>query len=163
MSVASERGTSGRSTNRNRSSSGTGRASTRGRAPSNGQKSSAKRPSARTAAQPRASQSRAKSQRSASSQRSSSAQRSNPSQRTAISSIVVPVASATIGVAGGVLLGRNARQRGRKIFGVELPPINVEFKDLTQQIGNAGRQFGKLAREVQAVREKAEQIGRAVS
>ncbi len=73
------------------------------------------------------------------------------------------MATATIGVAGGVLLGRNARDRNRKLFGMPLPSVNVDFSDLSQQIGQAGRQFGKLAREVQAVREKAEQVGRAVS
>jgi hypothetical protein len=73
------------------------------------------------------------------------------------------VATATIGVAGGVLLGRNARQRSRKLFGIPMPTINVDLADVSQQIGQAGKQLGKLAREVQTVREKAEQVGRAVS
>jgi hypothetical protein len=44
-----------------------------------------------------------------------------------------------------------------------MPTINVDLADVSQQIGQAGKQLGKLAREVQTVREKAEQVGRAVS
>jgi hypothetical protein len=75
----------------------------------------------------------------------------------------VPVATATIGVAGGVLLGRTALQRNRKVLGVPIPSVKVDLADVGKQIGEAGRQFGKLASEVRTVREKAEQIGRAVT
>jgi hypothetical protein len=34
---------------------------------------------------------------------------------------------------------------------------------MTKQIGEAGRQFGKLAGEVRAAREKAEKISKAIS
>lgn len=76
--------------------------------------------------------------------------------------IGISAISATIGVAGGVLLGRKALQRDRKVLGVSVPS-KVDFGDIGQQIGEAGRQFGKLASEVQAVRRKAEQIGRVLT
>jgi hypothetical protein len=71
------------------------------------------------------------------------------------------VLGATVGVAGGILLGRS-RNRGRKVLGIEIPN-KIDFSGVTQQIGEAGRQFGKLAGEVKAVREKAEQVGRVLN
>jgi hypothetical protein len=62
-----------------------------------------------------------------------------------------------------VLLGRTALKRQRKIFGVALPSkVDIDLGGITQRIGEAGRQFGKLAGEVRSVRERAEQIGRAL-
>jgi hypothetical protein len=68
-----------------------------------------------------------------------------------------------LGVAGGVLLGRTALQKNRKFLGMPVPGVKIDLADVSKQIGEAGRQFGKLAREVQTAREKAEKIGRAVS
>ncbi len=78
---------------------------------------------------------------------------------------MIPAATATIGVAGGILLGRKALPHPRKVLGVPVPKarIKFDFDEVSKQIGEAGRQFGKLAGEIRAVREKAEQIGRAVS
>ncbi len=68
-----------------------------------------------------------------------------------------------IGVAGGVLLGRTALQRQRKILGIPLPSkVDFDLAGIGHQIGEAGRQFGKLAGEVRTVRERAEQVGRAL-
>jgi hypothetical protein len=78
----------------------------------------------------------------------------------------VPAVSGAVGIAGGILLGRNALQRNRKVLGISVPS-KVDFSGVSQQIGEAGRQFGKLAGEVRSmtgevrgVREKAEQIGK---
>jgi hypothetical protein len=71
------------------------------------------------------------------------------------------VLGATVGVAGGILLGRN-RSKGRKVLGVDVPN-KIDFSSVSQQIGEAGRQLGKLAGEVKAVREKAEQVGRILN
>jgi hypothetical protein len=71
------------------------------------------------------------------------------------------VLGATVGVAGGILLGRN-RNRNRKLFGFEIPN-KIDFAGVSEQIGEAGRQFGKLASEVRTVREKAEQVGRVLT
>jgi hypothetical protein len=82
----------------------------------------------------------------------------------------VSALTAGIGVAGGVVLGRTALQRYRKVLGIPVPrKVDVDFGnvsrgigDVAQQIGEAGRQFGRLAGEVQAVRRKAEQVGAAL-
>jgi hypothetical protein len=79
-----------------------------------------------------------------------------------VSRFVVPVATATIGIAGGVLLGRNGRSKHRKLLGIEIPD-KIDFSGVGGQLGEAGRQFGKLATEVRSVRQKAEQIGRALN
>jgi hypothetical protein len=41
-------------------------------------------------------------------------------------------------------------------------PTKVDFTGVGEQIGEAGKQFGKLAGEVRSVREKAEQIARVL-
>jgi hypothetical protein len=81
----------------------------------------------------------------------------------------VPVVSGAVGIAGGILLARNALQRNRKVLGITVPS-KVDFSGVSQQLGEAGRQFGKLAGEVRTVagevrgvREKAEQIGKVLS
>jgi hypothetical protein len=170
------RASSGGSGGSRASSGGSGgsRAASRGRqSSSSGQKSSSSRQTRNDSAKQarnqsqKSSQARSRAQASKRSQ-SSDRQQSEPQSQNGgggkgtISNIVIPVATATIGVAGGVLLGRNARSRNRKVLGIPVP-IKVDFGDMTQQIGQAGKQLGKLAREVQAVREKAEQIGRAVT
>jgi hypothetical protein len=83
--------------------------------------------------------------------------------RDAITHVVLPMASAAAGVAGGVVLGRTALQRHKKFLGIPLPGTKVDLSDMSKQIGEAGRQFGKLAGEVRAAREKAEKISRAIS
>jgi hypothetical protein len=77
--------------------------------------------------------------------------------------VAVPAATAAIGVAGGVALGRAASQRGRELFGVRLPDVNIDFSDAGKQLGEAGRQLGRLVGEIQAVREKAEKIAQAIA
>jgi hypothetical protein len=69
---------------------------------------------------------------------------------------------ATVGIAGGVLLGRTALARERKVLGVPMPK-KIDLAGVGQQLGEAGRQFGKLASEVRTVREKAEQIGKVLT
>jgi hypothetical protein len=96
---------------------------------------------------------------------SQTASRGSSLVKTAFDKAAVPLASATVGVAGGIVLGRTALQRHRKALGVPVPTPGrkMDFRGLGQQVGEAGRQFAKLAQEVHAVREKAEQIGRAIS
>jgi hypothetical protein len=79
-----------------------------------------------------------------------------------VSRVGIPLATAALGAAGGVLLSRTKVQRQRKVLGVPIPNTKIDLHDLAEQVGEAGRQFGKLAREVRAVREKAERLGRAV-
>jgi hypothetical protein len=77
--------------------------------------------------------------------------------------------SGAIGIAGGVLLGRTALQRHKKVLGMPIPS-KIDLHGVTQEIGKAGKQFGKLAEEVRkgtaevrSAREKAEQIARVFS
>jgi hypothetical protein len=42
-------------------------------------------------------------------------------------------------------------------------PNKIDFSSVSEQLGEAGRQFGKLASEVRTVREKAEQVGRVLT
>jgi hypothetical protein len=183
MSVSSQRGSSDRSASRGRSSSNGSASSSRGRngssnrsrnssgkssaakaqgssagkAQSSGSSGTGKASPARKAGQakPQASKPSGQSRQSQSSRRAGGA-------REAITNIAVPALTAGLGVAGGVLIGRTKLQRQRKVLGIPLP-VKIDLHDVTQQIGDAGKQFGKLAREVQTVREKAEQIGRAFS
>jgi hypothetical protein len=90
--------------------------------------------------------------------------------KTALDKAAVPLATATVGVAGGIVLGRKALQRNRKALSgmalsgmVPTPGRKMDLRGLGQQVGEAGKQFAKLAQEVNAVREKAEKIGRAIS
>jgi hypothetical protein len=69
-----------------------------------------------------------------------------------------PVASAAVGVIGGVLLGRGLK-RQRKVLGIPVPGAD----GLSKQVREAGKQFGKLAKEVRMTREKAEEVGKAIS
>jgi hypothetical protein len=83
----------------------------------------------------------------------------------------VPAVSGAVGIAGGILLGRTALQRDRRVLGIPVPSkVDLNLSGLTEQIGQAGRQFGKLAGEVRTmtgevrnVKEKAEQVGRIFS
>jgi hypothetical protein len=79
--------------------------------------------------------------------------------------------TAAAGIAGGVLLGRSAtQQQERKVLGVRIPNPKIvrvpgpklDLGGLAQQVGEAGRQFGRLAQEVRAVREKAEKVSRVI-
>ena len=44
----------------------------------------------------------------------------------------------------------------------KVPDLKLDFSDVGKQIGQAGRQLGRLAQEVQSAREKAEKIGKAL-
>jgi hypothetical protein len=87
-----------------------------------------------------------------------------------VAKIGVPIVSGAIGIAGGVLLGRTALQRNRKVLGIPVPKKTIDLNGVTQEISKAGKQFGKLAEEVRkgtaevrSAREKAEQIARVFS
>ena len=169
MSVASERGKATRATSRGRSSSnGSGSTkssssgSTRARNSSSGGSTRAKSSSSRAKnSSGRAKASASKKPQSASQRTQGSSQR-NHAGREVLTNAGISALSAAIGVAGGVLLGRTAAQRDRKVLGVPVPE-KIDLGGVGQQIGDAGRQFGKLASEVRTVREKAEQIARLLT
>jgi hypothetical protein len=67
-----------------------------------------------------------------------------------------------------VILGRTAAaKRPRKVLGIKLPTQQkADFSGLSQfakSVNEAGKQFGKLAGEVREARQKAEEIGKALS
>jgi hypothetical protein len=168
MPDASERGRSSRATSRGRSSPSekgattSARAASRGReansrGSSGGRKQSQSRTGSRTASRKDES-----ANGTGKSTGSGDRQSQNPGSRDALTNIGISVLSATIGVAGGVLLGRAAKRPNRKVLGVPLPD-KIDLGGVGQQIGEAGRQLGKLAGEVRAMREKAEQIGRVLT
>ncbi len=147
---------------------------TRGRASSNGSRSRAQtRQANRSASRPQTSRkrtsngSRARSaagrnRSSSGSGRSTAGSSRSSSGNGTLVNVGISALSATIGVAGGVLLGRTALQRGRKVLGLPVPE-KIDLGGVGQQIGEAGRQFGKLAGEIRSVREKAEQVGKLLT
>jgi hypothetical protein len=85
----------------------------------------------------------------------------------AVKAVAAPVATAVVGAAagvlGGVVLGRTRLNRKKKVLGVTLPGQKDGVEHLAKNVGEAGKQFGKLAGEVRAARQKAEQIGKALT
>ena len=78
--------------------------------------------------------------------------------------VVLPLTTTAAGVAGGIVLARTKLQNQRKLLGIPLPARKeVDLSDLSKQVGEAACQFANLAREVNAAREKAAQISRALS
>jgi hypothetical protein len=80
------------------------------------------------------------------------------------------VATAAAGVVGGVILGKRLNERPRHVLGVRVPGSGAGMNDLVKQVKRsgkhlrtAGRQIADLTDEVRAAREKAEDIGRAIS
>jgi len=86
----------------------------------------------------------------------------------AIKSVAIPVgtavAGAAAGVVGGVVLGRTKMTRKRKVLGIPMPgtPSRDGMEQLAKNVSEAGKQFGKLAGEVRAARQKAEDVGKAL-
>ena len=76
----------------------------------------------------------------------------------------MPLVTAALGAAGGVVLSRSRAQRNRTVGPIPIPQKKkkIDWRGMSQQVGEAGRQLAKLAQEVQAMREKAEQVGRAI-
>ena len=146
-------------------------ATTRGRSSSNGSRNARSSSSASTRARSSSARAKNNSSRSSrspskktqsSSQRAQSSQQRNHSGREVWTNAGISALTAAIGIAGGVALGRSTARRDRKIFGVPVPE-KIDLGGVGQQIGDAGRQFGKLATEIKTVREKAEQVGRILT
>jgi len=71
--------------------------------------------------------------------------------------------AAAAGVVGGVVLDRTKLGRKKRVMGIPMPGTGKGLDGFTRQIGEAGKQFGKLANEVKEARERAEQVGKALS
>jgi hypothetical protein len=182
MSVASDRAKAKEATTRGRRSSSNGRntkssssASARARSSSARTKNSSgrtKNSSGGSSRSPSTSRSTSKRTQSRSRQTQSSQQRKNGGQGSqqrnhggghqVWTNAGISALAAAIGMAGGVALGRSTGHRDRKVLGIPVPE-KIDLGGIGQQIGDAGRQFGKLASEVRTVREKAEQVGRILT
>jgi hypothetical protein len=71
--------------------------------------------------------------------------------------------AAAAGVVGGVVLDRKKLTGKRKVLGVSVPGTGGGLDGFARQVGEAGKQLGKLAAEVRETREKAQQVGKALS
>ena len=113
----------------------------------------------------RARSSASRSTRAASSSAPASANGASPK-----AAVITGVATAAAGVVGGVILGRHLGQRPRHVLGVRVPGSGAAMGDLVKQVKRSGRhlktagkQIADLTDEVRTAREKAEEIGRAIS
>jgi hypothetical protein len=80
------------------------------------------------------------------------------------------VATGAAGLVGGAVLGTRLAKKPKKVLGVRVPGSGRGMDDVVKQVGKAGKQFkkaskqvGELTDEVRAAREKAEQLGKAIS
>jgi hypothetical protein len=78
--------------------------------------------------------------------------------------VAFPVASALAGAAAALALAERKSKRRRKVLGVSIPGTSPSGIDgLAKNIGEAGKQLARLADEVRTGRQKAEEIGKALS
>jgi hypothetical protein len=83
--------------------------------------------------------------------------------RTTVKDALVPVASAAVGAAAAIVVGRRAG-RPRKVLGIPVPGTGRDgLGMLAKEVRKTGEQFGNLASEVKTARQKAEKVGKAVS
>jgi hypothetical protein len=78
--------------------------------------------------------------------------------------------TAAAGLVGGVVLGSKLSRKPKKVLGVPVPGTGKGLDGLTKQVGKAAKQFknaskqiGDLTDEVRSAREKAEEVGKAIS
>jgi hypothetical protein len=162
MAATSQRGSSNRASSRGRSASSGSSGSSRGRSSAGAKprSSASKAASARRSSASAAKEKRSNAAKSASSNGGIGDQ---SSARDTITQVAIPAVTGAIGIAGGVLLGRTTVKRNRKVLGIPMPGVKIDLADVAKQIGEASRQFGRLANEVKVAREKAEKIGRAAT
>ena len=82
----------------------------------------------------------------------------------AVVPFVTAAAGAAAGVVGGLLVGRKSANARRKVLGVPIPGTGSGgFDGLSKNVGEAAKQFGRLAGEVREARQRAEKVGKALS
>jgi hypothetical protein len=71
---------------------------------------------------------------------------------------------------GGAVLGTRLGKKPKKVLGIPVPGTGSGLNGLAKQVGKAGKQFKKASKqvseltdEVRAAREKAEEVGKAIS
>jgi hypothetical protein len=75
-----------------------------------------------------------------------------------------------VGLVGGVVLGSKFARKPKRVLGVKVPGTGAGVDGLAKQIGKAGKEFtrasrqlGQLTDEVRSAKQKAEQVGKAIS
>ena len=171
MAAGSERGSSSRGRSSSGGSSGSSRGSSGGSSRGSSGGSSRGRSSASKArSAPSKAASGASSKASAAKEKVTDAAKSagnnggtDKSAAQMITQVAIPAVTGALGVAGGVLLGRTTLKKNRKVLGVPIPGVKIDMADMSKQIGEASKQFGRLANEVKTARERAEKIGKAIT
>jgi hypothetical protein len=84
--------------------------------------------------------------------------------------VVAGLATGAAGLIGGAVLGSRLSKKPKKVLGIPVPGTGRGIDGLAKQVGKAGKQFkkaskqvGELTDEVRAAREKAEEVGKAIS
>ena len=74
------------------------------------------------------------------------------------------------GLVGGVVLGSKFAKKPKRVLGMKVPGTGSGVDGLVKQIGKAGKEFtkaskqlGALTDEVRSAKQKAEQVGKAIS
>ena len=171
MAAGSQRGSSNRASSRGRSSSGGSSGSSRGGSGGSGGSSRGRSSaSAKARSAPSKAAGGASSKASAAKEKVTEAAKSagnnggtDKSAAQTITQVAIPAVTGALGVAGGVLLGRTTLKKNRKVLGVPIPGVKIDMADMSKQIGEAGKQFSRLANEVKTARERAEKIGKAIT
>jgi hypothetical protein len=80
------------------------------------------------------------------------------------------VATGAVGLIGGAVIGTRLGKKPKRVLGIPVPGTGGGLDGLAKQVGKAGKQFmkagkqvGELTDEVRAAREKAEEVGKAIS
>jgi hypothetical protein len=164
MAAGSQRGSSSRGRSSSGGSSGSSRGSSGGS--SRGRSTASKAKSAPSKAASGASSSKASAAKEKVTDAAKSAGNNGGTDKSAaqtITQVAIPAVTGALGVAGGVLLGRTALKRNRKVLGIPVPGVKIDMADMSKQIGEAGKQLSRLANEVKTARERAEKIGKAIT
>jgi hypothetical protein len=84
--------------------------------------------------------------------------------------VVAGLATGAAGLIGGAVLGTRLGRKPKKVLGIPVPGTGRGIDGLAKQVGKAGKQFkkaskqvGQLTDEVRTAREKAEEVGKAIS
>jgi hypothetical protein len=84
--------------------------------------------------------------------------------------VVAGLVTGAAGLVGGAVIATRLGKKPMKVLGIPVPGTGGGIDGLAKQVGKAGKQFKKASKqvseltdEVRAAREKAEQLGKAIS